>query len=307
MLQAGVPLGNALDTVSSSGSRKCRAALKQIAKSVSTGNHLAASMAGHKMFKPLDLMMIEVGEHAGNLPEILELLAQWYEFYGKMKKIIISGLMLPAFVLHVAAVAMPAPRLFLGQIGIDQYIVSVISILCLFYIPAGVIIAIMRFTPTSGPLRGLLDRVVLRIPILGRGIRHMSLSRYCRAFQILCRAGVPAVQCAQKAADVTGNTVVRSWVAGAADSARRGNLFSEGFSGAISREFLEMWRVGEETGELDESCRRLSDRSAESAEWIFAEFSKWLPRVVYFIICIFMAINILRGYQAISGALYGLQ
>ncbi len=73
----------------------------------------------------------------------------------------------------------------------------------------------------------------------------------------------------------------------------------ESFKGLIVKpklppEFLEPWRIGEETGSLDEVAKRLAEANAEAAEFWFGEFARWLPRVVYFLVCLLMIYYILK-------------
>jgi len=60
-----------------------------------------------------------------------------------------------------------------------------------------------------------------------------------------------------------------------------------------------IWRVGEETGELDNAAERLADSTADRAELMFTELSQWLPRVVYLLVCLLMVKFILSGYASI--------
>ena len=116
----------------------------------------------------------------------------------------------------------------------------------------------------------------------------MALSRYFRAFHTLFKAGVPVVRCADMSADVTGNAVVREWVKPGAQSARIGNPVSEGFGREFPKDFLDAWLVGEESGKLEQATERLARIAAEKAEWMMAEIAKWLPILIYGLICIWM-------------------
>jgi len=245
-------------------------------------------------------MLIEAADISGNLPQSFNMLSQWYDFCNKIKMTILSGLMFPFAVLNVAALVIPLPALFLAKIGIGGYLTMVIQTLALFYIPAAVLLVIFRYMPKAGILRRGLDIITLKIPLLGQAVYHIALSRYCRAFYMLYKAGVPIIQCAQKSPAITGNSVVAALFEGAAQSAKNGNPVYDGFSHQLPPEFLNLWKIGEETGKLEDVTKRLGDNAADTAQHLFEEFAKWLPKIIYFVVAAFMVYQILKGAAIIS-------
>ncbi len=300
MLDAGVPILKSLRTVGSGVKGKRAKTFAEISDIVADGNSLAEAMARFpKVFDPLDVLVVEAGETSGNLSEILNDLSDWYNFRNRIKRTILSGLVLPVMIIHIAAFLIPVPLLILGGIGLSGYFRDVAQTLALLYVPAVSIWAIVHLTPRTGPLRRLLDRLVMRIPLLGRAIRRLALSRYCRTFHMLLKAGVSAGQCAEIAAEVVSNTYIADQLKGAAESARAGNLFSEGFSQKLPLDFLDVWRIGEETGALDDVTQRLARSNSEIAQLSFSELSRWVPRIVYFLTVFYLAIHVVSGFKAI--------
>lgn len=305
MLDAGVPVLRSLKTVSPGLKHRTQKAFRGLAEGVSKGDTLAETMRLHpKVFSPVDVMLIEVAEKSGNLPDMIGLLSQWHEMVNRMLKKIQSGLALPALVLFLAAFLIPVPDLALGGWNVDNYLLSVLTILLRFGIPAAIIILIIRYAPKTGPLRRLLDRIVLRIPIFfGRAMRNLALSRFCWAFHMLSKAGVPVTESVNMAVSVTGNTVVGDLFRPAAESVNAGNSICEGLSSSLPLELMEMWKVGEETGQLDEVSKRLAKKYAEAAEFWFDQFARWFPVCAYVVIAIFMIIKVFEGYSKIYGGI----
>jgi len=307
MLEAGMPLLKSLDTTAAGLKGNLKKAFTALAAGVSAGDNLAETMNKFPhIFSPLDVMVVEVADTSGNLPQSLKLLSQWYEFRNRLKNIILSGLTLPAAIIIIATSIIPLPSLILGKISFVKYFFSVFGRLAVFAVPVVIIIAIYRFTPNTGLIRRLLDAFILRIPGLGQAIRKLELSRYCRAFNMLYEAGIPISQCAQKASNVMGNTIIADMLKGGAESAQAGNLVCEGFSKKLPMDFVERWRIGEETGQLDNCVKRLADNSSETAEWLFVEFARWLVRLIYFLIVALLAIQVLMMGAAIYGSGYGI-
>ena len=300
MLDAGVPVLRALDTVASGADPRLRAAFLRLADTVSKGNPLAETMAqSPKIFNPLDVMLVQAAEQSGNLPQALDLLSKWHEFSRRITRKMLSAMTLPLMLIHVTAFVAPLPAFALGGWQTIPYITAVGAILLLFYVPATVIFVIVRMTPRTGPARRLLDHLALRIPVLGRGVYKLALSRYCWAFHMLCGAGVPITDCAEKAASATTNAVVSDLFKPAAASVRAGDPISDGFSSKLPPDFVDIWRIGEETGQLDDVTKRLADNNGQDAEFWFDEFARWFPRLVYLLVCLVMIYYIFRNFSMI--------
>jgi type II secretory pathway component PulF len=305
MLDAGMPVIKALETTTAGATGNLKKAFAALAKGTSKGDSIAETMKKFPWtFAPIDVMLVEVAEASGNLPKSFKHLSQWYEFRIRLKHIIISGLMLPLAILHIAAFIIPLPPLVLGQLSVGGFLLRVLGTLAAFYIPLVVIIAVLRLMPNKGQLRRIFDTAILWIPGLGQAIRQLSISRFCRAFNLLYEAGIPITQSVQKASDVTGNAIITDLLKGGAESAQAGKLVYEGFSRKLPADFLNLWQVGEETGELDKTVPRLANNYSETAEWMLVEFCRWMVRLFYFLICAFLAITVLMMGLSVYGG-YG--
>lgn len=305
MLEAGVPVQRSLNTVTPGMKPRMRKAFLAIGEGVAQGNPLAETMSQYpSIFGPVDVMIVEVAEKSGNLPDMIGLLSKWREISYRMLKKILSGLMLPATVLVIAAFIFPLRGLVLGGLGVNAYLQRAVGILGVFLVPAVAIVLIIRVTPKTGPLRRALDSFALRIPVLSRAVYKLALSRYCWAFHMLCKAGVPVTDCVEMSISATGNLVVGDMFRPSIETVRGGGTICEGLSPKLPLEFIEMWKVGEETGQLDDISKRLADTYTEQAEFWFGEFSSWFPRFVYLLICIMMIWMIFTQFGAVYSSAY---
>jgi type IV pilus assembly protein PilC len=306
MLNAGIPMLKALDTTVAGLKGNLKKAFSALAKGASAGDSLAETMRKHPwIFAPIDVMLVEVAETSGNLPKSFKQLSQWYEFRNRLKHTIISGLILPLTIILIAAFIIPLPRLVLGQLSFFKYFIHVSGTLAIFCVPAVIIVAILRLMPNTGLSRRVFDDFVLRVPGLGQAVRKLALSRYCRTFNLLYQAGIPIAKCAQKASESTGNCFMTDLLKGGAESAQAGKMVYEGFSPKLPADFLNLWQVGEETGELDKTVERIANNTSETAEWLLTEFCRWLVRLIYFLICAFLAIQVLMMGLSVYGGGYG--
>ena len=300
LVGGGVPILQALRNTAKKSRGKIKKALRGVADEISAGSDIKAAMSKYPgVFLPLDLVLVGAGEESGNMTEVLGFLSKWYDFRNHMRRIVVSGMVLPVFLIHFAAVVGPAPGFVLKRYSLTSYYLQGAIILAFLYVPVVVILGILRLTPQAGVFRWLLDGFTLRIPILGRAIKGLAMSRFCKAFSMLYKAGVPIIQSVELASGITGNAVITGMLKGGARSGRGGESICKGFSRRLGDDFVTIWEVGEESGKLDESVEHLADEYAEVTEMLFNELAKWLPRLVYFGVLAVMAVQIIKGWSAI--------
>ncbi len=272
--------------------------LNAIADDIGRGASLTDGARRHSsMFPVLDITMIEVGEESGRLDTSLEALAEWYHFSHRLRQTLYSTFAYPLVVFHAAAFILPVPAFILSQMGVWQYLLMVFSILAMGYVPAVGGYLFFRFSRRVSPLRQTLDRALLMIPLLGTALRDLALSRYCRGFYALYEAGVPMTRCARIAMELCGNTAVARMLEGVSASVEDGQLASDGFAAGLPADFAAIWKTGEVSGSLADSLRRLAEDRSHSAEFLFAQLARWLPRILYFLLMGFLAMSIFTSFS----------
>ena len=117
---------------------------------------------------------------------------------------------------------------------------------------------------------------------------------------MLCKAGIPYTESVDMAMSVTGNLVVADLFMPAAESVKAGELMSEGLSTKLPLELVEMWKIGEETGQLDDVTKRQANNYSDQADFWFVQFTSWFPRFIYLLICIVLIIMIFNLAGSIS-------
>lgn len=301
LLDAGLPILKSLDTVSEGLQGHLRKIFSEISKSVSQGNTFADSMAEcPKVFAKLDVMLVRSAELSGELPNCFKMLSNWYEFSKRIKNIIISGLVLPLVVFHIMVIIVPLPSMILGKISTTEYMLQIAKVLGFLYLLIGITLSVYHSVPNAGLFRRAFDALILRIPILGQAVQQLSICRYCRGFNMLYKAGVPITECAAKAPELTGNLIIAGMFKGGAASTKAGNMTCDGFSRRLPLDYLNIWQTGEEIGELDKMVDKIAEIAGDRAELLFTEFAKWLPRLLYALVCIVMIMQILKMAGAIT-------
>ncbi len=310
MLDGGVPILKALRTSSKTPGKISRA-FKGMADDVDQGATLAGAMKKYpKVFSPTDVQLVDAGETSGHLAYALKELGVWYGVLNEVTRQIRSGLTLPFFIFHFVSFFYPLFK-FIRAALIDshtysyhQFMMDIIFFLSFLYIPTGLILFIIYFTPKQGPLRWCLDTFVLFIPVMGLAFKRLAISRYCRNFGLCYSSGVPMLKTCEVARLSTGNSFVGSWFKNTEEVVRQGQPAIEGFPRSrLSSDFLSQWEAGEVAGKLEEVTDRLATEYMEKSKTLFKEISIWLPRIVYGIICGFVIYLIFLVAQAYLGAI----
>ncbi len=302
MLGAGLPVTRAVAVITQGCRGRLARDFRALGAAIAGGATVTEAMAARpRSFPAFDVLIVQAGETSGTLDEAFRRLADAYAFRRRLKRIIAAGLAYPLFILHAAALVVPLPGMFMSGFKLEAYVLAVIRFLLVFYIPAAVILLIAWLGRTFRILRRGLDSVALHVPLLGKGLLRMALSKFCVSFQALLRAGVPITRSIPDAAGTCGNMAAAVMLAGAAQSVRQGNPAWQGFSHGLPREFTAAWQAGEESGSLDDVVGRLAQSQGELAQSRLTELAKWLPRVIYFIIMLYLAAIALTLAMGVMG------
>jgi type IV pilus assembly protein PilC len=281
MIDAGLPLVQCLEILAGQQENKVfQNVLTGTRAAVESGSTLSAAMRQYeKVFDALYVNLVEAGETGGILDTILQRLSIYIEKNVKLKRAVKSALVYPIAVLSVAAsviilllwkVVPIFATLFLGLgvelplptrivIGMSNFIGSIFGFLILVAF-AGVIIGLKVWYKT--PIgRMSIDRLLLKLPVLGILLRKIAVARFTRTLGTLISSGVPILEGLEITARTAGNAVieaslmqVRKALEGGrnlADPLRETNVFP----GMVT----QMIGVGEQTGAMDAMLQKVAD------------------------------------------------
>lgn len=299
MLRAGVIASVALDS--------CAHVLPEAgdaARVVEQGRPLSEAFAQFPHIFPADqIRLLQVAERSGSVDATLADLADYAGEMIRARRTIVSGLMLPAVVIHVAALVLPLPGLILGT-GVAGYLVSSLGFLAVIW---GAVGAIVLFARRASP--DTLDAVLQRVPVAGEAWRELQRWRMASALRMLARTSLDVPASLRFAAEVCHSAQLASALHQAADAAEtKGEPASVSLraSGALPPDVIALWRNGEQTGGLDTTFTRLANRFAENFNARLQVIAAWFPRVVYFIVTIYLVVQILKLGSAYAGHLSGI-
>ena len=281
MMQAGVPLVQAFEIIGSGHEKPAMQKLVLAIKaSVEGGTSLAESLAKHPLyFDDLFVNLVEAGEQAGALETLLDKIATYKEKTEAIKKKIKKALVYPAAVLVVAIVVTAVLLIFVipqfenlfKGFGADlPGFTRMIIDLSLFVRTKGIILLLLIagaawgfffFKKRSRAMRQALDRLILKLPIIGAILTKAAIARYARTLSTMFSAGVPLVEALESVAGATGNIVYEMAVLRMRDEVSTGQRLFRSMESTelFPNMVIQMIAIGEESGALDQMAAKVAD------------------------------------------------
>ncbi|HDY7460590.1 TPA: type II secretion system F family protein [Vibrio vulnificus] len=280
LTKAGVPLLRSMrGLVQNCENKQLKAALEEVVAELTNGRSLSASMKLHsKVFSPLFVSMIHVGENTGRLDQALLQLANYYEQELETRKRIKTAMRYPTFVISFIVVAMfilnvkvipqfasmfsrfgvdlPLPTRIL--IGMSEFFVNYWMLLAGFIV--GLIFGFKAWVATADG-RERWDKWRLKLPVVGGVVNRAQLSRFSRTFALMLKAGVPLNQSLALSAEAMGNRYLELKILKMKADIEAGSQVSVTAinSGIFTPLVIQMISVGEETGRIDELLMEVAD------------------------------------------------
>lgn len=281
MMIAGVPLVQSLDIIANGAENPTLAEMVQDIKSeIEGGSTLAESLAKHPdHFDDLFVNLVEAGEKSGALEALLDKIATYKEKTEAIKAKVRKAMFYPASVIAVAIIVMgillyfvvpqfqslfqgfgaDLPAFTLLVIGLSEFVQSY------WWAIIGSIIATVmvmaRVHKKSRKFRRFIDRVMLRLPVVGDILYKSAVARFARTLSTMFAAGVPLVEAMDSVARASGNIVFEEAILQMREQVAAGQQLQLAMSNTalFPSMAVQMVAIGEESGSLDAMCSRVAD------------------------------------------------
>jgi len=284
MIDAGLPLVQCLEILAQQQENKTfQMVLTQTRQDVEEGSTLAAAMARHpKTFDSLFVNMIEAGEAGGILDLILQRLSTYIEKIVKLRRDVVSAMVYPSAVIVIAIAVIAVIMVFVipsfqniftgllgpGEllplptrivVGISEFLAGIGGLIIL-----GVVVAItlaLRFYYKTPGGRRVIDKVLLKVPVIGSILRKIAVARFSRTLSTLLSSGVPILQSLEITGRTAGNVILEEAIQKVRTGVERGESVveplkaTEVFPNMVS----QMIAIGEQTGALDAMLGKIAD------------------------------------------------
>jgi len=280
MIDAGLPLVQCLDILGQQQDNKAfQKIILQVRQDVEAGSSLADALRKHpQAFSDLYVHMVAAGEAGGILDTILQRLANYIEKSVKLRTQVRSAMIYPLAVITIAIVVVyvilwkviPVFATLFESLGtqlpfLTQVIVNLSRFIgnfwwLIFMVVAGAIFALRQYYRTEAG-RYQIDKLMLKMPVLGLLLRKIAVARFCRTLGTLLSSGVAILESLEITARTAGNAVIEESILKVRKDVEEGKTLAEPL--ARTEQFppmvCQMVGVGEQTGAMDTMLSKIAD------------------------------------------------
>ncbi|QQR93684.1 type II secretion system F family protein [bacterium] len=324
MVTAGIPIAEALEILAKQAKNfTLKTILTDVQKNVEDGNSLSESFRKHKkLFTDVQINLLNAGESSGKLPEVIEKITKDIErnreFVAKIKGamiypiivfvviifavIILMVFMIPEMTKLFDSFGAELPKLTQVMVGISNFlnpaksyggiILTVISIISLIYLRS------YRKT-ASGKI--VTDKVILKVPILGKLTRNLDLAQFTRILSVLLSSGVTISEALRITAGAVGNSLYKSAIFEVVDNVEKGTSVSAAMfqTKAFENVLVYIVDTGEKTGKLAKVLADMADYYEVEVKNMTDNLSKLLEPFILIIVAIMVGVLAMAVYLPI--------
>lgn len=279
LLESGCEISKILIIMINQSNTKLKKILNQILKSIERGNSITESFESTDIFPKFYTSMIKAGEISGNLDDVMEKLANYYNKENKLKSKIISILIYPIILLITMVVSFLFILIFLipnfqgiyadnnlstpllTKILIFLSIMVRNNLLLIMLLSSAILIPSVKFGRTNKKINKFLNKLKFNLPMIKTYSTLIMVNKFIKALFILISSGVQIVDSIDISSQVVSNDYICEKISRSNESIKKGNSISESLK--IVDEFpnllLSMIAIGEESGKLDNVLNTLSE------------------------------------------------
>ena len=313
LLHAGIPLLEALDTIAEQSRGGFRTAMLGLRDRVAAGSGLAEAMSQQpELFDAASIHLVEVGENAGTLEQVLAQLADFKQRMQQFKDQVFTALMYPVFLVMFGTAA----ALFLMTSVMPPLLENLQETLTELPWPTVIVKSISDFLMNYGWLLFLIaaafsicsaiilqtengrrawHKVFLRLPVVGPMAVKQGVSRIAMIVGTLTKSGVVLTKAFELAAKSTENLVLRDALAECGDRIGAGEEIATALqrTEVIPPLAVRVFSVGQESGKLDEMLLRLSEDYERQLSTASARLTALLEPILILVLAAFVGFLLL--------------
>jgi type IV pilus assembly protein PilC len=281
MVESGIPIVQGIEIVAKGHENpSMQQLLTTIKQDIESGTTLSTALGKHKLqFDALYCNLVQAGEQAGILDAILQKVATYKEKIEAIKGKIKSALFYPAAVIVVAFIVTAILLIFVipqfesmfkgfgAELpALTQFVVELSRGMrdwwWLIFGSLGGSVAFIAYTyKRSEKMQHMVDRMILRAPVVGVIVKKATIARYARTLGTMFAAGVPLVESLDSVAGAAGNRVYYEGVIAIKNEVSTGTHLRVAMehTGLFPNMVVQMVAIGEESGELDKMLGKVAD------------------------------------------------
>jgi type IV pilus assembly protein PilC len=306
MMKAGVPLLQAFDIVGRGNPNpRVTKLLNDIRTDVETGTSLSVAFRKFPLyFDNLYCNLVEAGESAGILDQLLDRLAVYMEKTEAIKSKIKSALMYPITVLIVAFVVVAVIMIFVipafkevfsnfgGELPVPTLIVIAMSEFFVKYWYlifgglGGGVYFFLEAWKRNEKMQNVMDRIMLKLPIFGVLVEKSCIARWTRTLSTMFAAGVPLVEALDSVGGAAGNSVFERATVKIQHEVSTGTALTVAMTNVnlFPSMVLQMCSIGEESGSIDHMLGKAADFFEAEVDDMVAGISSLMEPIIIVIL-----------------------
>lgn len=324
LLRAGLPLLQALDLMLERMENPLmREVLGEVRDKVRSGAELSDAFEEFgDLFPPIYASSLRAGERSGELEQVIRRFMRYQKLVIDARKRVVSALVYPSVLVGLsllmlvvmAIYVVPNFSKFYDDLGAELPTITQWTLAISFFLRdnfwlllVGLVVGVaaLRAYLRSPAGRKAFDAFKLRLPLLGDIFHRFALSEYCRSLATLLSGGIPLVSALETSTDAVGNVHVGGNLRPAIDDVRQGTALHVAVerTETFPHMAVNMLKVGEATGSLDEMLNSIGDYFDEFVETKVQRLLSLVEPVMLIIMGILIAILLISIYLPMFGAL----
>ena len=305
MIGAGLPMVQCLEILAQqSDSAGMRKVIGQVKESVQAGTTLAEALSRHKKtFDDLYVNMVDAGEIGGALDTILIRLAVYREKADALVRKVKGAMIYPAVILLVAIGVTTLMLTFIVPIfakmfagvgaelpGPTKFVLGLSNFLRSNFLTGLIFLALLavgfRFYVRTEQGRLTIDKLLLKLPLIGDLLRKSAVSRFTRTLGTLISSGVSILEALDITAKTAGNKVIQNAIKKSVVAIAEGETITQPLkeTGVFPPMVTQMISVGEKTGGLDDMLSKIADFYEDEVDAAVSALTSLIEPVVIIIL-----------------------
>jgi type II secretory pathway component PulF len=280
------------------------ALLSNLNRGLEAGESIAVAFG--KRLTDIERAIIGAGERGGKLAPAFQHLADYFGMLASARREVVRGMIYPLVVLHLGVfIGIVPAALMKGGTTSTEILGSLVGALLIVYAAGYCVFAGIRALLQRAPENPGIDRLVNRLPGIGKARRNLAMARFCKVYHSCVLAGISMSETAGLASEASQSGVIREAGAKLVKAAVAGSALGPRFMAdyAFPKAFARSYSTGEEAGTLDKDLARWSKLFQDDAESSVKRVSVMIPKLLYFLVLGFAAWKIAGFYSDYYGAL----
>ena len=297
LIRSGSSLPAALELLARDNRPGLRGFLRAINDRIKQGEPLGDALLGQPGVSELEAMIIGAAGRSGRLDHACDQLARYFDALDRARKQCISRSIYPVVMLHVTILVTKIEAALNG--GLIPYLRAVLSTLLPIYGLAIGVWLIWRGLSSAGRGNAAVDRALRLIPGVGAIRERFALARFFTTLEAQLEAQINIWDAFANAARTSGSGRIIAAAHDALPMLQSGERLSEALAQkrVLPDDYIRAFRVAEQAGELDAELTAMAQRSEESAVAVLERWSEWLPKIIYVVILLYGAWQIVEWYR----------